>query len=182
MADYYKIEIDVSPHVKKYITYNLSKNPLSFDFNKKVKDIKIDHKHHIGLIIINFLQKAKQSQLNQPAKKVKYNNKKIDKKINVSLIYNKNKGELNLGNSFYYLNKKRTKDLDFVLDKLFRQELFQFLDAYQMVRDLSKKTNEGLFIFYKKYNLTEEDLPVETILRDYRRYKRTTKHLGISYL
>jgi hypothetical protein len=163
MADYL-LDIEVSPHVKKYIVYHLSPNPFQLDFNKEVK---LDKRSHIGVFILHLLKKQYHIQ-KKKERPIKYNNKKITDSIKIS-IANKPEQHIDPQYSFIGIDDLGVRRLDVFIDGMFRNELYLYLNSYQMIKG---KIKEGLELFYKKYQLNDEDIPVETLLRDYRRYRK----------
>lgn len=177
MSSYYKIEIDVSPHVKKYIVYHLSNNPCSINLDQE-HEVKLDKTHHIGLYILSLLQKEFKFKKNRN-RVLRYNNKKISSKINV-LLAERYEKDIDPRCNKLVVNDDGIRRLDMFIDGLFRQELYNHLDNYQLIKQSQRKIKEGLLIFYKKYSLSEEDIAVETLLRDYRRYRKKSKTMEIN--
>ncbi|MCO6499122.1 MAG: hypothetical protein J5I47_01950 [Vicingus serpentipes] len=174
MPSYYKLEIDVSPHVKKYIAYHLCDNPVHIDFDA---DVKLDKNHHIGLFILSLIQKQYKLQKNK--KDIKYNNKKINAKVNV-LLSERYEKDIDPRCNMLGIDENGVRKLDMFVDGLFRQELFLYLNSYQMVKGENRKIKEGALLFYKKYSLTDEDIPLDTLLKSYNRYRLKNKFLIIN--
>jgi len=92
--------------------------------------------------------------------------------INLSEYYRNTKGVV--------INPMRANDIANYLDRLFREQLFDFMKIW---KSLHGQELPAIRVFLNYHGITEDDLKYDSIYRDYKRYKKKeerTKNLKLS--
>lgn len=163
MASRYEIEINVRPHIKKYLIHHLNNKPITYDTEQP---IELTNRNVIGLFITNLLKE--QSFFDKKKKENKAQEGKI--KVSIPERYYK---DIDPRYKFIGIDESSEIRIDRFLDSLLKMELFIFCDAYRATDKL--KIKDAITDFMDYYNITEEDIKHETLYRKYKLYVKNGK-------
>lgn len=135
------ISIPVKLHVKKYLI-------------KRYGSIhKLSKKTFIGLFLLQLLEK----KIDKP-----------ERETDKSHVYDIEVPEYYFNTKGYCIDKDKLKFLGICLEKLFMEDLFSFIDNELMKGELNAK--KSLRLFFCIYDLSENELNLDSIYRNYQRY------------
>lgn len=135
------ISIPVKLHVKKYLI-------------KRYGSIhKLSKKTFIGLFLLQLLEK----KIDKP-----------ERETDKSQVYDIEVPEYYFNTKGYCIDKDKLKFLGICLEKLFMEDLFSFIDNELMKGELNAK--KSLRLFFCIYDLSENELNLDSIYRNYQRY------------
>lgn len=160
MASYLHLQIDVREHVKKYIIYHLGTHPLSYNLDEPVK---INTQNSIGLFILSLLEEQYRSKLKK--KPIIVNNKKLNHKINL-MLSERYYGKIDARYKLIGIADKGEIKLDEFIDGLMKKEMFIMAESY---RNNGRKIKEAINDFMSLYNITDEDIQLDSLYREYKR-------------
>lgn len=142
------LHFPVSSHVKKYL---LKKTAIRSD-----GVYFLDRKDAVGKIILNLLQK-KSGQWNQSKQKLP-----DIFKVHITENYAIKSG--------IYLPPEKVTEFNSIIDKQFREEMYQFMLVNVAVGN-GKFYKQEMEKFLRYYDITEDDFSFDSFLRDFKRKK-----------
>lgn len=167
MPKYCKIEIDVRPHVKKYITYHLGKQPLSYSLDQ---EIKLDVRNFIGCFILQLLQE--QFVLKKNKKQIVYNNKRLNDKITIALS-ELHYAKIDPRYTFIGIQDKGEILLDDFIDGIMKKEMFIMAESYKLN---NRTVKDAISDFMLLYSITDDDIQSDSLYREYNRMFNKLNH------
>ncbi len=135
------IQIPVKIHVKKYL-------------QKRYGAIhQVSYKSFLGLVLLQLLEK-KVEKPNKDNENTNFYDIKIPE------LYFKTKG--------FHIDKMKLKYLGICLERLFMEDLYSFVD-HELLKPNSNAM-KAIKLFYSIYELSEQDVKLESVYRNYQRY------------
>lgn len=137
------ISIPVKGYVKKYLIKKYGHAPV------------LTKKNFIGMLVLELIS----NKIDSP-----------DKKIPQSECYTLTIPEYYFNKKGFHLSENHTKFLGACLHRLFIEEFYAFVDL-----ELGKKTMnayQAILFFFMLYDISEDDLKIESIYRSYQRYSK----------
>ncbi|MFN0276767.1 MAG: hypothetical protein ACKVPJ_13555 [Chitinophagales bacterium] len=155
----YPVVLPIKPYLRKYLIYHYKKEP-----------IKIGRDSFVGSYLMNLLQSK-----GDPAP----DNWKVPSDKTLKFIL----GEWNFQRKGIYITSKNIAEFNNFVDGLFRMVVYEsILDQYNqhLVNGYVKR---GLFSselrrHLDKYKITEDDLPFDTIDKDFYRFRKDIENSG----
>ena len=142
------IHFPVSLHVKKYLMKKTATRPDSVYY--------LDRKDAVGKIILNLLQK-KTGQWTKNKHKLP-----AEFKVHITENYAIKSG--------IYLPPDKVGEFNSIIDKQFREEMYQFMLVNVAVGN-GKFYKQEMEKFLSYYGITEDDFSFDSFLRDFKRKK-----------
>lgn len=87
--------------------------------------------------------------------------------INDGLLYPVEVSLNYLGREGFFIDEKIIRKFNYRIDDVFREEMRAFINLNYKINNIPKETSLRNFIF--EYNITEDDIKFETLVRDIRR-------------
>lgn len=135
------IQIPVKIHVKKYL-------------QKRYGAVhQVSKKTFIGLFLLQLLEKKVEKPNKDTQNIIFYD-------IEIPEFYFNTKG--------FYVDEKKLKYLGVCLDRLFVEDFYSFVDN-ELIKPNSNAM-KAIKLFYSIYNLSEQDVKLESMYRNYQRY------------
>lgn len=138
-----KVIIPVSPHVRKYLASRPVFGSFTFNLNKD---------HYIGRILFHMLSKPPVKVKREPLPKC-YITVKIP--FRWENLYTK-----------IYISGEGAREFDAIIDGIIKDEAIKLLAFADYNYETKKKILED---FYEKYDLSDEDIAFDTLMKQYQR-------------